>query len=98
MAAAFTPGYTSTEIFEKTKEGNMGWTDPLFLGLIAATRVATPVEQGAATGVWLASSDEVGGCCYWERMGMRTSSADLMSEETLERLWGRWSADAGLQP
>ena len=67
-----------------------------------APALATDVSQGAATGVWLATTrDKViagvgidGG--YWESMTRRATMVDLMGTEMLERFWIRWEADAGI--
>jgi NAD(P)-dependent dehydrogenase (short-subunit alcohol dehydrogenase family) len=102
VAHAFSPGFTHTPIFAKTTVKTI-WDDPLFWILTVTTFLATDVSQGAATGVWLASTqdrDVVGrgmGGGYWDRMTRRLSSVDMMSKEKLERLWVRWEADAGVE-
>ena len=99
---AFTPGYTRTPIFDKiTMKGIR--EDLLFHILKASTVLATDVSQGAATGLWLGTTEDEAvagkgnGGGYWDRMTRRISKADLMSPEFLERLWIRWEADAGVK-
>ena len=101
VAHAFSPGFTSTPAIPGLKnlrvEGKFA-----FRALSVATALATEVSQGAATGVWLATTrdDAVvgegvsGG--YWERMTRRVTKVDLMGTEMLERFWIRWEADAGI--
>ena len=101
VAHAFSPGFTSTPALPKMKslriEGKL-----VFQFMCAATALATDVSQGAATGVWLATTrDEavVGegmGGGYWERMTRRATRVDLMGTEMLDRFWIRWEADAGI--
>ena len=61
------------------------------------------MQQGALTGVWLASTHDaevVGqgrGGGYWDRLTRRVSKMDLLSQEMLDRLWVRWEADAGVE-
>ena len=99
---SFTPGYTKTAIFEKTI-GKSFRQDLLYRVLKGATALATDVSQGAATGLWLATTQdeavigEGNGGGYWDRMKRRISKADVMSPETLERLGIRWEADAGVE-
>lgn len=102
-AHAFTPGMTSTPIFEKVSAPRPA-SDPLFWILRwTSGLLATDVAQGAATGVWLASTDDervVGkgkGGGYWDRMTRRTTPVDLMARERLERFWIRWEKDAGAE-
>lgn len=84
---AFSPGLTFTPMAAK----------------IMVSALAVDVSQGAATGVWLASTDDeevIGkgmGGGYWDRMTRRVSSVDMMSEEMVERFWVRWEADAGVE-
>lgn len=102
VAHAFSPGFTKTPIFDHVSAMSMLET-PLFWILKATTALATDVSQGAATAVWLGSTQEnevvgVGhGGSYWLRMARRLSSADMMSQSTLERLWLRWEADCGIE-
>ena len=101
VAHAFTPGFTMTPIFGKSMPGAI-WDDPYIWLLKATTILATKVSLGAATGVWLATTEDeavVGegmGGGYWERMTRRVAKVDLMSTEQLERFWIRWEADAGI--
>lgn len=104
ISHSFTPGFTSTPIFAKTEATSTLFSDPLFYLLrVTYTVLATPVQQGALTGVWLASTDDaevVGdgkGGGYWDRMTRRISKVDLLSQETLDRMWIRWEADAGVE-
>ena len=84
---AFSPGLTFTPMTAK----------------IMVSALAVDVNQGAATGVWLASTDDDGvigkgmGGGYWDRMTRRVSSVDMMSKEMVERFWVRWEADAGVE-
>ena len=65
--------------------------------------IAIDTRQAAATGVWLATTDEEvvvgkgveGG--YWDWMSRRVSNVDIMSRELVERFWVRWEADAGVE-
>ncbi len=102
IAHAFSPGFTKTPIFEHISAKSL-WEDPTFWILKATTALATDVSQGAATAIWLAgtqTNEVVGvghGGSYWLRMVRRLSSADMMSQSTLERLWLRWEADCGIE-
>ena len=99
---AFTPGFTATPIFGKCEVRSLV-SDPAFAILKATTVLATHVSEGAATGTWLASTDDgdvVGpgqGGRYWDRCVPRMSKADLLGDETIDRLWLRWEADAGIE-
>ena len=101
VAHAFTPGYTMTPIFGKVKPCAI-WEDLGFWILKATTSLATNVSWGAATGVWLATTEDEAvtgegmGGGYWDRMTRRAAKVDLMSTEQLERFWIRWEADAGI--
>ena len=72
-AHVFTPSYCATPIFGKTDIPSP-FNDLLFWFLVVATRIAVPVEEGAATGVWLALKEgiEMGG--YWDRCCRRSSN------------------------
>jgi hypothetical protein len=90
--SAFTPAYCSTSIFSKADSPSLR-SDPIFYFLICTEKIiAIPVEEGAATGVWLANatiaSNDLGG--YWDRCVRRISGANMMSEALLKRLWERW--------
>lgn len=99
-AHAFTPGYTFTPIFDKI--ASLPWyADPLFWTLKAATALCVPVEQGAATGLWLATTNDkqvVGdgkGGEYWDRCVRRHTAVETMSDGELERMWQLWERDSG---
>ncbi len=103
IAHSFTPGFTSTPIFTKFDLPNFS-SDPVFWFLKVTYKLAaTSVQQGALTGVWLASTndpDVIGEGktgAYWDRMTRRISKTDLLSQETLDRMWIRWEADAGIE-
>ena len=99
---SFTPGYTMTPIFSKITVRSV-MQDPIWWLLQVTTFLATHVAQGAATGVWLATTQdedvagEGKGGAYWDRMTRRVSKVDVMDWETVERLWIRWEADAGIE-
>ena len=101
-AHAFSPGLTYTPMVANVKVKSP-WDDPIFWSLKILGYVATDVSQGAATGVWLACTQDqnvIGsgnGGGYWDRMTRRLSKADMMDREVLERLWIRWEADAGIE-
>ena len=101
VAHAFTPGFTMTPIFGKAKPCTI-WEDPAIWVLKATLILATEVSWGAATGVWLATTEDEAvtgegmGGGYWDRMTRRVAKVDLMSTEQLERFWIRWEADAGI--
>lgn len=103
IAHAYGPGLVSTSIFDKFNRASI-FADPLFAILYRIIDVfGLDASQGAATGVWLASTDDeavvgkgVGGG-YWDRMSRWLSSIDVFSKEDLERFWVRWEADAGIQ-
>ncbi|KAL9132542.1 MAG: hypothetical protein Q9175_006287 [Cornicularia normoerica] len=103
IAHAFSPGFTNTPILAKMAKVSF-FEDPIFWLLKRTyTRVAVDASQGAATGVWLASTNDeavVGpgmGGGYWDRMSRRLSNVDMMSREQVERFWVRWEADAGVE-
>lgn len=103
IAHAFSPGLTFTPLFSKTPEKTF-LEDPAFWLLkLTNNTLAMDVTQGAATGVWLACTNDkevVGGGVgggYWDRMTRRASKVDMMSRETMERFWVRWEADAGVE-
>ncbi|KAK3679221.1 hypothetical protein LTR78_000782 [Recurvomyces mirabilis] len=92
---AFGPGYTYTPIFDKIAALPI-YVDPVFWLVKAGTIMATPVEQGAATGLWLATCDDVevlAGGGFWDRMVKRMSLVDVVSGETLEKVWACWERD-----
>jgi NAD(P)-dependent dehydrogenase (short-subunit alcohol dehydrogenase family) len=97
-AHSFVPGYTYTPIFDKTPA--LPWyMDPFFWALKACTFICIPVDQGAAPGLWLATTEDErvvgegrGGEC-WDRCVKRSTAADVLSERTLERMWKQWEVD-----
>ena len=99
---AFSPGFVSTPILDKCSTSSF-CAEPLFwLFRFTVDVLALDAAQGAATGVWLASTKDetvVGegmGGGYWDRMTRRLSSIDKMSKDNVERFWVRWEADAGI--
>ena len=98
---AFSPGFTRTPGLVKMVTRTI-WQDLPYWLLGATTVLATDISQGAATGVWLATTKDeavVGegmGGGYWERMTRRVAKVDVMSAERLEQFWIRWEADAGI--
>lgn len=102
LVHTFTPGFTMTPIFGKVTVRSM-LEDPIWWVLQVTTVLATHVGQGAATGVWLGTTqdeDVVGdgkGSGYWDRMTRMVSKVDIMDRKTIERLWIRWEADAGIE-
>jgi NAD(P)-dependent dehydrogenase (short-subunit alcohol dehydrogenase family) len=101
-AHTFVPGYTYTPIFSKTPTAPW-YKDPFFWALKACTFICIPVDEGAATGLWLATTDDQrvvsegkGGEC-WDRCVKRSTAADVLSERTLERMWKQWEIDAGAE-
>ncbi|KAJ4984198.1 short-chain dehydrogenase [Stagonosporopsis vannaccii] len=100
-AHAFTPGFTSTPIFGKFDVTWQTWfSNPLF-AILKTTQnwVAVPTDEGAKTGIWLATwGDKIGaqgrGGAFWERMQRRTSVVDLMDEKRRINQWGAWESDA----
>ena len=103
LAHAFQPGFVHTPILAQMAEGSF-LADPVFWFLKKTyTWIGLDASQGAATGLWLASTDDeavIGegmGGGYWDRMTRRVSNADMMSDDLLERFWVRWEADAGVE-
>ena len=100
---SFEPGFTRSAIFDKMP--GMTWSkDPFFKGLIATQSIlATETDQGAATGLWIATTNNesvVGpgkGGGYWSRMSRRMCKADLVGDEVKRRLWTRWEGDSGVE-
>ncbi|KAM0689215.1 hypothetical protein Q7P36_011292 [Cladosporium allicinum] len=101
-AHAFSPGYTYTPIFDKIP-GLPWYIDPGFWLLKACTGLCIPVDQGAATGVWLATTDDahvVGqgrGGQYWDRCVKRSTMVDVLPQGMLERMWQLWEVDTGAE-
>lgn len=100
IAHAFTPGYTFTPIFDKIP-GLPWYVDPFYWLLKACLVLSVPVDQGAATGLWLATTDDVhvvgggsGGRC-WDRCVRRSTMVDVLPPGMLERMWQLWEIDTG---
>lgn len=104
-AYAFSPGFTQSKFLDKIDDESLNWRrDSIYLSAKAAMRIGliTDVRQGAATGIYLASTtdEEVTGAGaggYYERMTRRMNWGEVMSEEKLQRIWKRWEGDAGIQ-
>lgn len=102
-ANAFTPGFTFTPIFEKVSKRPFIEDPSFWLLRMTANWIGTHVSQGAATGVWLSTTDDKlvmskgNGGGYWEMMSRRVSTADMIGREKLDRLWLRWEKDAGVE-
>jgi NAD(P)-dependent dehydrogenase (short-subunit alcohol dehydrogenase family) len=101
-AHTFVPGYTYTPIFSKTPTAPW-YKDPFFWALKACTSICIPVDEGAATGLWLATTEDErvvgagkGGEC-WDRCVKRSTAADVLSAKTLDRMWKQWEVDAGAE-
>ena len=101
-AHAFNPGFVRTGLLQ-TAWGITFSADPYYWLLKKLMPfVAIEAGQGAATAVWLATTEDenvVGegrGGGYWDRMTRRLSSVDMMRKEDVERFWIRWEADAGI--
>jgi NAD(P)-dependent dehydrogenase (short-subunit alcohol dehydrogenase family) len=99
-AHAFSPGYTYTPIFDKIP--GVSWRIDTFYWLLKACLVLSiPVDQGAATGLWLATTDDadvVGkgkGGQYWDRCVRRSTVVDVLPPGMLERMWQLWEVDTG---
>lgn len=102
-AHAYTPGFTSTPIFDKFEVTWRTWlVNPLFAMLKVTKRfVAVDTDEGAKTGIWLAAhGDNLGHTnragAFWERLQIRTSIVDLMDEKRKLHEWGVWERDAGV--
>lgn len=102
-AHAFNPGFVRTAIFDESGGITFSAEPSYWLLKKIMPVVAVEAGQGAATGLWLASTEQesvvgVGkGGGYWDRMTRRLSSVDMMRKEDLERFWVRWEADAGIE-
>lgn len=102
LVHSFTPGFTMTPIIGKVAVRSL-LEDPIWWVLQATTVLATHVGQGAATAVWLATTQdedvvaEGKGGVFWDRMTRMVSKVDIIDWETLERMWVRWEADAAVE-
>lgn len=102
VAHCFTPSFTATPILAKNDVKSV-FKEPLYALMQVGTVIATHISEGAATGTWLASTDDVQvvgegvGGSYWDRMVKRMSTADLFGRDLLDRLWARWEADASIE-
>ncbi|KAI4282434.1 MAG: hypothetical protein L6R38_002936 [Xanthoria sp. 2 TBL-2021] len=102
MVHCFTPGFTSTPMIDKLNIRSLK-EDPVWWALRTTAIFATDPQQGAATGVWLATTqdqDVVGegnGGGYWDRMTRRVSKVEDTDPDVVQRLWVRWEADAGIE-
>jgi len=61
--------------------------------------IAVDTDEGAKTGVWLATwGEEIGkrkdGGAFWERMEKRSSLIDLMKDKRKMGEWMTWERDA----
>ena len=102
-AHAFSPGFVATPFLDKLPNPGF-FVNPVFWLLSATIAViGVSANQGAATGVWLACTDdksvvgEGSGGGYWDRMSRRVSTVDMMKKDDVERFWVRWEADAGIE-
>ncbi|KAL8992436.1 MAG: hypothetical protein Q9169_007106 [Polycauliona sp. 2 TL-2023] len=99
---SFSPGFASTPMVDKLNIRSFQ-EDPVWWVLQTIAIFATHPQQGAATGVWLASTQdeevvgEAKGGGYWDRMTSRVSKIDVTKPEIGQRLWVRWEADAGIE-
>lgn len=99
IAVAFAPGYTTSAIMDTRSSESLS-ADPIGRLLVRFKgTLATPTEQGAATGIWLAVEERkaFGDGLFFERMTHLTSAADLLKRDVLDKLWVRWCADAELE-
>lgn len=100
VAHAFSPGYSNTGIFEKMPRVPW-WTDVPLWFLMTARVLCQSAEQGAAPGLWLATtqdtevSGEGKGGAYWERCTRRRTKLDLLPHDALETMWRIWERDTG---
>ncbi|KAI4220631.1 MAG: hypothetical protein L6R40_008670 [Gallowayella cf. fulva] len=102
LVYTFTPNFTMTPIFGKLNVRSLA-EDPAWWILQATTFAGVAPEQGAATGVWLATTqdeevvrDGKGGG-YFDRMTRRVSKVSVTARDIVERLWIRWEADSGVE-
>ena len=100
IAHAFSPGYSNTGIFEKTPSVPW-WMDVPLWSLKAARVLCQSPQQGAAPGLWLATTTDenvVGkgnGGAYWERCTRRRTKLDVLPESALTKMWKIWERDTG---
>ncbi len=101
LAFAFNPGLTASAVFDKMETPSF-LSEPLFAMLKVTPLLRTDVDQGAATAVYLATSQdkkvtqaEAGR--MWERMHPRVMQVDGLPEDFMERFWLRWENDAGVE-
>ncbi|GAB7330921.1 hypothetical protein MBLNU13_g02441t1 [Cladosporium sp. NU13] len=98
IAHAFSPGYSNTGIFEKTPSVPW-WMDVPLWSLKAARVLCQSAQQGAAPGLWLATTEDekvVGkgnGGAYWERCTRRRTKLDVLPESALTKMWKIWERD-----
>lgn len=102
IAHAFSPGYSNTGIFEKTPSVPW-WMDIPLWSLKAARVLCQSPQQGAAPGLWLATTEDekvVGkgnGGAYWERCTRRRTKLDVLPESALNQMWKIWERDTGAE-
>ncbi|KAG9195389.1 hypothetical protein G6011_00510 [Alternaria panax] len=107
-AHAFSPGFTSTPIFGKFALNWKTWFSNPAFALLKVTEkyIAVDTDEGAKTGLWLAScggGHGVEGGGYWEWMGRKLSLIDLVERELGDeewrkacgRVWREWEDDSG---
>ena len=96
-AHSFTPGYAATSIFDKVPETSRS-INPFFYFLKRAVKWSVSSDQGAMTGIWLATTDNpvvLQGGGYWDRCRRLTTRADRIAPGMLERMWQQWCTDTG---
>ena len=102
IAHAFSPGYSNTGIFEKIPTVSW-WMDVPLMSLKAARVLCQSPEQGAAPGLWLATTKdekvvgEGNGGAYWERLTRRRTKLDVLPESALAGMWKIWDHDTGAE-
>jgi NAD(P)-dependent dehydrogenase (short-subunit alcohol dehydrogenase family) len=100
IAHAFSPGYSNTGIFDKIPSAPW-WMDVPLWSLKAARVLSQTSEQGAAPGLWLATTSDtevIGkgkGGAYWERCTRRRTKLDILPDSALEKMWKGWEHDTG---
>ncbi|CAF9911137.1 MAG: hypothetical protein GOMPHAMPRED_007318 [Gomphillus americanus] len=96
-AHAFTPGYSATSIFDKVTKTSKS-INPVFYFLKRALKWSISSDQGAMTGIWLATTDDpvvLQGGDYWDRCRRFSTRADWIVPGMLERIWQLWCIDTG---